>query len=538
MKLHFLLGASLAGLLASCGVPSPAPAPGGDRRAIDAIDTVVVVYAENRAFDTFYGLFPGANGIPGLNPSAVGSIAPQRDIDGSVLPVLPPVWGGLTAPGQTMVVSEAQTRGLPNQPLRIDGPNAIDGHGVAVPIAVTTRDLVHRYYHNIMQIDSGRNDRFAAYSDAGGLAMGYYDGSDMAMWKIARQYTLADNFFMGAFGGSFLNHQYLVCACAPEYPNADTSPAKGQISQIETDAQGRFVRLALAADSPSSALAGPPRFRLDGGLSAKDATGMYHAVNTMQPPYQPSNVLAKANGDARYADPAQPLTLPPQTMATIADRLDAKGVSWAWYSGAWNVASAATPETRAAVYKGKVQFQAHHQPFNYYASFDPATRGAYRAAHLKDYDSDFRADMAAGKLPSVTFYKPQGNLNQHAGYANVADGDAHIAALVGELQRSPQWPHMLIVVTYDENGGFWDHSPVPQGDRWGPGTRVPAVIVSPLARRGFVDKTPYDTASILRFLTRRWNLAPLPGVEERDRALVAHGYAPMGDLSAALEPRP
>jgi acid phosphatase len=94
---------------------------------------------------------------------------------------------------------------------------------------------------------------------------------------------------------------------------------------------------------------------------------------------------------------------------------------------------------------------------------------------------------------------------------------------------------MLVVVTYDENGGFWDHAPVPQGDRWGPGTRVPAIIVSPLAKKGFVDKTPYDTASVLRFMTRRWKLEPLPGVVERDRALVAHGQPPMGDLSAALE---
>ncbi len=61
---------------------------------------------------------------------------------------------------------------------------------------------------------------------------------------------------------------------------------------------------------------------------------------------------------------------------------------------------------------------------------------------------------------------------------------------------------MLIVVTYDENGGFWDHARVPKGDRWGPGTRIPAIIVSPLAKKGFVDKTQYDTASILRFITR------------------------------------
>ena len=523
-------------LLVSCSVPpSPSTPVAGDRGGIDAVDTLVVIYAENRAFDTFYGLFPGANGIPGRNPSAVGTVLPQRDVDGAVLSVLPPVWGGLTAAGQTPVVTQAQTVGLPNRPFQIDGPESLDGRRIGVPIAVTTRDLVHRFYNNVMQIDGGRNDRFATYSDAGALAMGYYDGRDMALWKLAHQYTLADNFFMGAFGGSFLNHQYLICACAPEYPDADRSPAKALVSAIDVDAEGRFLRLTPAADAASSALAGPPRYRRDGTLTPRDASGMFHAVNTMQPPYQPSTLLPAANGDAHYGDPAQPGTLPPQTLTTIADRLDAKGVSWAWYSGAWDIALAVTPQTRPSVFRGTVQFQTHHQPFNYYASFDPVTHGAYRAAHLRDFDREFLADAVAGRLPAVTFYKPQGNLNQHAGYANVADGDLHIAQVIGKLQQSPQWPHMLIVVTYDENGGFWDHAPVPVGDRWGPGTRVPAIIVSPLAKRGFVDKTQYDTASILRFATRRWKLEPLPGLTLRDSELAKHGALPMGDLSNALE---
>ena len=537
MKLVPLLTAVAAALLVSCGAP-PSPPTASDRRAIDRIDTVVVIYAENRAFDTFYGLFPGANGIPGRNPSAIGAVLPQRDIDGAVLGVLPPIWGGLTAPGQSPVVTQAQTVGLANQPFQIDGPNALDGRGTGAALSVTTRDLVHRFYSNVMQIGDGRNDRFAAYSDAGGLSMGYYDGSDMALWKLARQYTLADNFFMGAFGGSFLNHHYLVCACVPEYPEADKSAAKGLVSEVELDAEGRFKRLVPAADAASSALGGPPRYKRDGALTPRDGTGMYYAINTMQPLYQPSGILPVANGDPRFADPAQPTTLPAQKLLTIGDTLDAKGVSWAWYGGAWKAASAGTPAARDIIYKGKVQFIAHHQPFNYYANFDPATHAAYRAAHLKDFDTEFLADAAAGRLPSVTFYKPQGNLNQHAGYANVADGDAHIAELIGKLQQSPQWPRMLIVVTYDENGGFWDHVPVPVADRWGPGSRVPAIIVSPIAKKAYIDKTQYDTASILRFITRRWNLAPLPGVELRDRELVKHGYAPMGDLSAALEAKP
>ncbi|HEX4232957.1 MAG TPA: acid phosphatase [Caldimonas sp.] len=526
---------AVAVALASCGAPPAAPS--GNRHALDAIDTVVVIYAENRAFDNLFGLYPGANGIPGVNPSAVGAYVPQVDRNGAPLVTLPPTWGGLTAPGQSVTVQQEETAGLPNRPFQVDGANALNGGGVAVPLDVATRDLVHRFYSNIMQINGGRNDGFAAWSDAGGLTMGYYDGSRMAMWSVARRYTLADNYFMGAFGGSFLNHQYLICACIPEVANADaaTSPARELISQIQTDARGGFLRLTAADDAASSAFAGPPRYRLDSNLTPKDADGKFYAVNTMQPPFQPSGVAPALGGDPRYGDPAAATTLPAQTLVTIGDRLDAKGVSWAWYGGAWKAASAGTPAARAIIYKGTVQFQPHHQPFNYFAAFDPATRGAYRAAHLRDFDTEFLADAAAGRLPAVAFYKPQGNLNQHPGYANVSDGDAHIASVVAALEKSPQWPHMLVVVTYDENGGFWDHARVPKGDRWGPATRVPAIIVSPLARKGFVDKTPYDTGSILRFITRRWNLAPLPGVELRDRALAANGEAPMGDLTAALE---
>src|SRR6185437_15639972 len=159
-----------------------------------------------------------------------------------------------------------------------------------------------------------------------------------------------------------------------------------------------------------------------------------------------------------------------------------------------------------------------------------------RAAHLKDY-GDLLADAAAGRLPAVAFYKPQGNLNQHAGYASVAEGDAHIAGLVATLRSSPQWPHMVIVITYDEFGGAWDHVPPPQGDLLGPGARIPALIISPFAKRGSVDHTQYDTESILRLITRRFDLEVLPGIARRDAGLHAHGSPAMGDLTNALELR-
>ncbi|GGP18346.1 acid phosphatase [Silvimonas iriomotensis] len=505
--------------------------------SLDQIKTVVVIYAENRGFDNLYGLFPGANGIPGKNPTATGSIAKQLDFDGSELPTLPPVWGGLTASGQSVTVTQAQATGWANTMFQVDDPAGVQGTGTVISQSVITRDLVHRFYENQMQINGGKNDKYAAYTDAGALTMGYFDGSKMKMWNVAKNYVLADNFFQGAFGGSFLNHQYLICACAPTYPNADTAAAKPTISAVDTDANGNFVRLTPASTAASSVLSAAATYQADGNITPKDKNGMFYAVNTMQPPYQPSsNAPASTDTAKLYADPSKANTLPVQTQTNIGDLLTKKGVTWAWYAGAWNTTLAAAQGSRSFG-SPTPNFQFHHHPFNYFQRFDPgtATGAAERAEHLRDFDSRFVADANAGTLPAVSFYKPQGNLNQHNGYANVTDGDQHIADLITTLQNSPQWKNMLIVVTYDENGGFYDHAQVPKADRWGPGTRIPAIIVSPFAKKGYVDHTQYDTASILRFLTNRYGLPELQGLKDRDTALIANGSKPMGDLSNALD---
>jgi len=268
-------------------------------------------------------------------------------------------------------------------------------------------------------------------------------------------------------------------------------------------------------------------------------------VNTMQPAYQPSGNPPAAGGDLLYADPDRGTTLPPQTLSTIGDVLSDRHIDWAWYSGSWEAALAdgrqPPAKPRETIYApgypgGNPDFQPHHQPFNYYLRFDPKTHPDERAAHLKDYTA-LLADAAAGRLPPVAFYKPQGNVNQHAGYASVAEGDAHIAGLVAKLRAGPQWRHMVIVITYDEFGGAWDHVAPPQGDLLGPGARIPALVISPFARRGTVDHTQYDTESILRLITRRFDLEVLPGIAMRDRGLAAHAAPPMGDLTNALDLR-
>ena len=238
-------------------------------------------------------------------------------------------------------------------------------------------------------------------------------------------------------------------------------------------------------------------------------------------------------------------TLVPQTETTIGDLLTGANVNWAYYSGAWSFALSHPPFAPGAS-KASPNFQYHHQPFNYYAAFDPSTTAgrANRDAHLLDAgvvtdpntlpDSRFLSDIQGGTLPPVTFYKPQGSVNEHAAYANISDGDRHIAAVLTALRASPQWDHMLVVVTYDEFGGWWDHVAPPKADRFGPGTRIPAIIVSPFARKGAVDHTQYDTTSILRFITNKWKLPVLTGITERDKALAANHMPPLGDLSQAL----
>jgi acid phosphatase len=505
------MAATVAFGLYACG--------GDDHKDINQVQHVVVIYAENRSFDNLYGSFPGANGLQNVTAAS----AQQLDRDGSVLATLPKVWGGLTATGVTPAITEAQTANLPNAPFAIDDPK-----GFNTALNVTTRDLYHRFYENQMQIDGGKNDKFAAWADSGGLVMGHYGTTPdkLPLYKIAQQYTLADNFFMGAFGGSFLNHQWLICACTPIYPNADTSVAKGSISAVNADK----VTLTTASNSPASALTGAPKYVNSGNL-----TPDFYAVNTMQPPYQPSGNLPVTGGDQTLADPSQATTLPPQTQQHIGDLLSAAGVSWAWYGGAWGAALS----SRAAITYGVnaiPNFQTHHQPFNYFADLAPGT--AARADHLRDggvNGAAFIAAIDAGQLPAVSFYKPQGNLNEHAGYTDVASGDQHIADVITHIQNSPMWKDTVIVVTYDENGGFWDHVAPPKGDRFGPGSRIPALIISPYSKKGFVDHTQYDTTSILRFITKRYSLPTLPGLASRDAGLVANGNAKMGDLTNALD---
>jgi phospholipase C len=502
------LGAGAALLLAFAA----ATHAGTDATAVlQGIEQVVVIYAENHSFDNLYGLFPGANGIS----RATAEQRTQLDHDGKPLSELL-VLGRDGRP-------DATYPRLPNAPFRID----------AAPVSRALTNIVpsptHDFFFHQEQINGGKNNLFAAMSSVGGWTLGHYDGSASRLWQWAREYTLADNFFQAAFGGSYLNHQWLICACTPRHAEAPPS------MRVRLDASGKLEKRAT---SPSAKLGA---VQVASNSLGRSVTADGWSVNTTQPPYQPSGIPPAADGPATHANPKGFRTLnfdagepiSPQTATTIGDTLSAKGVSWAWYAGGWNAALAdglQPPDAkRKIIYEraeGSPNFQPHHQPFNYFARYAPGTPD--RALHLKDGE-DFVADIAAGKLPAVSFYKPAGRDSQHPSYTDIVSGDAHMAGLLEKLRASPQWKKMLVIVTYDENGGYWDHVPPPQGpgwgDRWGPGSRIPALLIGPMVKRGYIDSTPYDTSSILKFISKRFDLPPLPGVR-----------AKMGDLTPALLP--
>jgi len=405
---------------------------------LDRIDHIIVIYQENWSFDSLYGLFPGANGI-----ASAGDTVRQVDKNGVPYNTLPqPMDLSRTPPG-------------PDPRFPPDLPVAPFNAAEYVLPNERTGDLVHRFYHEQLQIDGGKMDKFVAWSDAAGLVMSYFDATNMPVGRLAQQYVLADNFFHAAFGGSFLNHFWLVCACTPRWADAPAS------LRAQLDASGVLVK--------------------DGAVTPDG-----YAVNTLYTVNSPH----PANANAATL-------LPSQTMPTIGDRLSERGVSWAWYSGGWNDALAGHADPL---------FQFHHQVFAFFARYADHTPG--RAAHLKD-ESEFVRDIQAGRLPAVSFIKPLGPDNEHPGYSDLLRGERHVSELVRAVENSPAWPGTVIIVTYDEHGGRWDHVAPPVVDRWGPGSRVPAIIISPLARRHYVDHTRYDTTSILKLIETRWGLAPL-----------------------------
>ena len=190
----------------------------------------------------------------------------------------------------------------------------------------------------------------------------------------------------------------------------------------------------------------------------------------------------------------------------------------------------------------------------YYYSSEPITAlyASRKYDSISHHYEQFTADSAAGRLPNVTFVEPEfgtipeftGTSNDDHPHGSVKVGDAFIGEVYDTLRHSPQWDRMVIVLTFDEHGGFYDHMPPPavRDDNVNPnpgphpdykrlGFRVPTVVMGPFAPARITHAGPYEHCSILRMIEWRWGLEPM---RERDR--YAKNLAEVLDFSARRAP--
>jgi len=562
-RVRFVVPAALASLFVFTALPAAGAQT--DKSPLGSINHIVVIYQENHSFDNLYGTWERVNGLSHANAANTS----QLNQAGAPFGCLKQNDVNLTSPPQEASCTDTTTgtafsSAFTNRPFNIDDyvkstdttcppPGVFAANGVPKGSGLAggcTEDLVHRYYQEQYQLNGGFQNRYVTGSDAIGLTMGVYKTQELPIYQYLHkpghpQYAISDKFFQAAFGGSFLNHQWLAAAATPVFAGAlNDGSANDRHSVVDVNGMPINYPLYTSPLGPNGGTSNPSGPR-DGQLTAscnppapRPATpgnvvcGDF-AVNTTQPWFQP---YAPGTADARRLQPLVANTAT-RVNVTIGDELSANGVDWAYYAGGWDNAAGNTSSpyyTNGAgptcsdtntisgatyPYCADKLFQFHHQPFNYFANYAPGTDA--RAAHLRD-EKDFlhvanSSTATECNLKPVSFVKPIGAENEHPGYTNESAGSSHLVDLIKAVEASACKDDTLVISTYDEFGGQWDHvTPPGQGDndgaadRWGPGTRIPALIVSPFLNGDFVvDHVPHDTTSILATIEHRFGLAPL-----------------------------
>ena len=301
--------------------PSAAASGGGHDdggKALKKIRHFVVIYQENHSFDNLYGGWERVDGVA----DADAAHSTQVDQAGAPYTCLLQNDVNLTSPPLAAHCTGTDANGVaftshfPNAPFRIDdyiapSDTTCPAPGMSAPNGVPkgsglpggcTRDLVHRFYQEQYQLNGGRQNRYVTGSDAVGLAMGYYDTRQLPIYRYLHErghpdYVISDRFFQAAFGGSFLNHQWLVAAASPVFNNARSDGSADDLhSQVDANGMPTSYPLYKATGPVKDlALTVPCASPHPAGLACGD-----YAVNTIQPFYQP---YAPATAEARRLPP-------------------------------------------------------------------------------------------------------------------------------------------------------------------------------------------------------------------------------------------
>ena len=502
------------------------------------IEHVIVIVGENRTFDNLFATYQPksrqpvgnllsrgivlADGSPGPNfrlaeqhtAEVLDTYTPTPKVTGSYSKLPQPYAFG--AFGQRYDVPDARfAEPMPNGPFQITQHVGYGAH---------TGDPIHRFFQMWQQINGGKMDLFVWTAETvgmggsngelpfapnknyqGSVSMGFYNMTrgDAAYFRsLADDYALADNYHQPILGGTTANYFALATADVGFY-TADGVAARPPAKLIENpDPQpgtnnwytedgyqgGTFVACADRA-APGVApihtyLASLPYQVFRNGNCEP---GHYYMVNNLEPAYLPDGGLREDKPEKRV--------LPPQMMRNIGDALSAGGVSWKWYSGGRNDGK-----------KTDREYCAMCDTLSYFTS----TMTGSDRARLQDLQQFYVDVKDEATFPSVAVIAPYDSISGHPGYAMEPSFDELARGIIDRVRANPElWKHTAVLVTFDEGGGYYDSGYVQPIDFFGDGTRIPMLAISPYARRGHVDHTYYDHASIAKFIEYNWGLPPI-----------------------------
>lgn len=492
----FFVLALAAALALAAGLPLPALQRVRARpvqRPADAgppLQHIVVIFQENESFDHYFGTYPLAANPPGEPPFHAAPDTPAVD-------------------GYT----DALLHQNPNF------TNTANGADASNPFRLTrdqgrTTDQIHAYTAEQRAFDHGKMDLFPRWTGrpgpppgaAGptvtrGLNLGYFDGNSVtALWNYAQRYAMSDRSFGTTFGPSTV----------------------GAINLISGQTNG-VSRVLNSAN---------PEVITDGGAGSFTDIGDADPIDDL---CSSTTALEFAMGGRN-----------------VGDLLNAAGLSWGWFQGGFDLqtvnrdgTSECDRSSESDVMGRAIRdYVPHHEPFQYYpATANPLHRRPASVAaigHSGDaanhqYDlEDFFAAVRAGNFPAVSFLKPAAYQNGHPGNSDPLDEQAFLVRVVNFLQARPEWRHTAVVIAWDDSDGWYDHvrSPLVNGSRGvadelsgngvcgdattalpgvdpgnahalgrcGYGPRMPLLVISPWARRNYVDHTVTDQTSVLRLI--------------------------------------
>jgi phospholipase C len=388
--------------------------------------------------------------------------------------------------------------------------------------------------------------------NGGGNSMAFYNmqAGDVPVLKgLADEYSMSDNFHQSFMGGTGANHVMLGTGDAifwsdgkgtPTLPPshvANPNPLPGSNNQYTVDINfdGNFAECADSSqpgiDAILDYLATLP-YRPNPNCEA----GHFYMVNNDSPGFLPDGTV-DTKGIASGG------SVPPTNVRTIGDALNDKGISWAYYGGAYNAAV----ELQKLKEQGKtttdptILIGAAYCNICNFESYANSIMGktAQRTAHIKDA-SDLFAAIDNDQLPSVSFLKPDGLLDGHPASSKEDLFEGMVKKVVDHLTANKElFASTALIITMDEGGGFYDSGYIQPLDFFGDGPRIPLIVVSPYTRGGHISHTYTDHVSILKFIERNWDLEPLtersrdnfpnPRVDD-DNPYVPRNSPAIGDL--------